>query len=66
MRWGLSIVGIVMILLGTVWMLQGVGVLPGSFMSGDPFWARVGSGLMIAGLVVVGIGYLLGRNRRPL
>ena len=66
MRWGLGIVGIVMILLGTVWMLQGVGVLPGSFMSGDAFWARVGSGLMIAGLVVAGLGYWLGRNRRPL
>lgn len=66
MRWGLFAVGIVMILMGTVWMLQGVGILPGSVMTGDPFWARVGSGLMIAGLAICGLGLWLGRNRRPL
>ena len=33
-------------LVGLVWLLQGVGVLPGSIMSGDPFWAVVGLGLI--------------------
>ena len=66
MRWALFILGILMILMGTVWMLQGVGILPGSVMTGDPFWARVGSGLMVGGLVVCGLGLWLGRNRRPL
>ena len=64
MRWGLIGVGVVMILLGTVWMLQGTGVLPGSVMSGDPFWARVGSGMMLGGLVVCGLGWWLGSRRR--
>ncbi len=31
---------------GLVWLLQGLGVLPGSFMSGDPMWG-------VAGLVVI-------------
>jgi hypothetical protein len=66
MRWALFGVGILMILMGTVWMLQGVNILPGSPMTGDPFWARVGSGLMIAGLVVCGLGYRLGSKRRSL
>jgi len=37
---------------GVVWLLQGVGVLPGSFMSGDMLWAW-------AGLALIGgaIGY---------
>jgi hypothetical protein len=65
MRWGLIGVGVLMILMGTVWMLQGTGVVPGSRMSGDPFWARVGSGLMIGGLVVCGLGWWLGERRRP-
>jgi hypothetical protein len=66
MRWALLGVGILMILIGTVWMLQGTGVLPGSPMTGDSFWAQVGSGLMIAGLVVCGLGFWLGTKRRPL
>ena len=27
---------------GIVWLLQGINVLPGSFMTGDPFWAWTG------------------------
>lgn len=34
-------------LMGLVWLLQGIGVLPGSVMSNDPFWA-------VAGLALVG------------
>lgn len=60
----LIILGVVAILIGTVWMLQGVGILPGSVMSGDPFWARVGSGLMIGGLALGGLGYWLGTRQR--
>jgi hypothetical protein len=29
-------------LTGAIWILQGVGVLPGSFMSGDIVWAAIG------------------------
>lgn len=60
----LLIIGIIVILIGTIWMLQGVGILPGSVMTGDPFWARVGSGMMIGGLVLAGLGYWLGTRRR--
>lgn len=52
--------GVVMILLGGLWTLQGVGLLPGSFMTGQSFWATVGLLLLIAGVVLCIIG-----ARRP-
>ena len=33
---------------GVVWGLQGLGLLPGSFMSGDRIWAVLGAGLIAA------------------
>jgi hypothetical protein len=33
-------------LVGLVWVLQGVGMLPGSFMTGDMLWAWLGLGLI--------------------
>lgn len=55
----LSIVGALVALMGAVWFLQGVNVLPGSFMTGQPQWAIYGA---IA--VVIGIGLLVLANRR--
>jgi hypothetical protein len=40
-------------LVGLVWLLQGVGLLPGSFMSGDSFWA-------VAGLALIGCAAMYG------
>jgi hypothetical protein len=36
---------------GLVWTLQGAGILPGSVMSGDPFWVVAGLGLIAAAAV---------------
>jgi hypothetical protein len=49
----LTILGVVMALLGSVWALQGLGVLPGSFMTGDARWALYGSLLALAGVAVI-------------
>jgi hypothetical protein len=38
-------------LVGLVWILQGVGALPGSFMTGDMLWAWIGLALIVAALV---------------
>ena len=43
MRYVLLILGGLMILVGGVWLLQGIGVLPGSFMTGQVFWAVMGA-----------------------
>jgi hypothetical protein len=47
---------------GTVWLLQGLGVLAGnSFMVGDPLWAVAGA-VLLAGGVAVGISAWRGRR----
>ena len=56
MRWTLITVGIVLILLGGLWSLQGVGILGGSVMSGQSFWAIVGAILGVFGIILCAIG----------
>jgi hypothetical protein len=55
----LSIVGVLLILMGGVWFLQGINILGGSGMSGQNMWA-------INGLIafVIGIGILVFAYRR--
>ena len=59
MRASLNVLGVCLILIGGIWFLQGINVLPGSFMTGQLKWAIIG-GLCIAG----GIGMLVSANRR--
>ena len=41
-------------LTGWVWILQGIGILPGSFMTGQAMWAVIGAVLVtIAGVLLV-------------
>jgi hypothetical protein len=40
------VIALLIALVGAVWLLQGIGVLPGSFMSGDPVWALLGAALI--------------------
>ena len=49
-------IGIIIFLMGFVWFLQGIEVLPGSIMSGSEFWAIAGGLAVIVGLVLIGIG----------
>jgi len=59
MRILLNVVGVLCLIMGGVWFLQGINILPGSFMTGQTKWAIYG-GL----LVVVAIAVLLVANRR--
>jgi hypothetical protein len=54
------IVAAVLIVLGGIWILQGLNVLPGSFMTGHIQWAIYG-----AILAVLGILLLVWTRRRP-
>lgn len=53
MKWFLNILGILLILVGIVWFMQGVNILPGSFMTGDPLYAFLGAGLDAVGIVIL-------------
>ena len=48
------VVGGIAILAGAVWILQGSGVLPGSFMTGQRMWLIVG---IIVGIVGLALAY---------
>ena len=52
------VTGILVVLVGLVWLFQGVGVLPGSFMTGSTFWALVGAAAIVFG------GWLIASARR--
>ena len=54
----LNIIGIILLLAGSTFFLQGVNILPGSTMTGDPQWA-INGGVMI----VVAIGLMVWANR---
>ena len=59
MRIALLVAGALCVLSGGVWFLQGINVLPGSFMTGQTKWAIYG-GL----LFVIGVGLLIVGRRR--
>ena len=59
-RMGSVVVGGLGLLLGLLWMGQGLGYLPGSFMTGAMRWFWIG--LVIAG---VGLVLVLAGLRRP-
>ena len=48
-----GIFGTLLIIVGLVWFFQGIGVLPGSFMTGQTFWAVAGFLAVIAGVALV-------------
>ena len=37
---------------GFVWLGQGLGLIGGSFMTGDPSWGIVGAGLLVGAAVL--------------
>ena len=53
--------GVLLLLIGAVWIGQGLGYIPGSFMTGDIHWFWIGGAMVVAGLAL-GAGAVL---RRP-
>ena len=48
----LIVVGIVLLLAGIVWTLQGLNIMGGSAMSGDSTWAIVGPIVFVIGMLL--------------
>ena len=53
MRRTLVVVGGLLIVVGGVWMLQGAGVIGGSFMSGSSLWFVIGLIGVLIGIALV-------------
>ena len=59
MRLALVIAGVVLILVGAVWIGQGTGYFPyptSSFMINDRTWAYAGAAALVLGLLLVAFG----------
>jgi len=64
MRLILTILGLLAVLLGGVWALQGFNLFPGkSFMNGDHKWAFYGACLAFGGFVLMGFAQRQGPRR---
>jgi hypothetical protein len=56
MRATLILVGILLLAIGGIWILQGSGVLKGSFMTGQALWLWIGVACVLAGLPALARG----------
>ena len=58
-QWVGRIIGVVLVLVGGLWTLQGFGIVGGSFMTGSTVWLVIG---LVT--VVMGIALLVPRRSR--
>jgi hypothetical protein len=49
MRITLTIAAVLLIVVGAIFFLQGINILPGSFMTGQTKWAVYGGLMIVAG-----------------
>jgi hypothetical protein len=59
MKIAFQVFSVLLLLTGLVFFLQGINVLPGSFMTGDPQWV-INGGMIMA----IGLGMFFWINRR--
>ena len=59
----LNIVGALLVLIGAIWFLQGINVLPGSFMTGQTKWAVRGGIAFLAGIIVLLVARTRGNSK---
>jgi hypothetical protein len=62
MKWIWNVLGVLLLLIGIVWILQGINILPGSFMSGHIQYTFLGIVVDIIGLVML---IYTNRGREP-
>jgi hypothetical protein len=56
MKWVLLVIGVLLVLTGILWTLQGLDVVSGSAMSGVTAWAIIGPIVGVVGLVLAIMG----------
>jgi predicted permease len=57
--------GLLAVVVGAVWTLQGLGYVGGSVMTGKTLWAVIGPVVVLVGLVFLGVGLRARRRRTP-
>jgi hypothetical protein len=61
MKAGVGSIGVLVVLVGAVFAGQGLGYIPGSFMTGDLHWFWIGGAMVVAGLAILAATFI----RRP-
>lgn len=51
------VLGLLLILFGSVFALQGIGLIGGSIMTNNPFWIYAGSAIALLGLIIAGLSF---------
>lgn len=65
MRAAVRIVAVIALLAGAVFFFQGIGIIPGSFMTGRSEWAVIGAALVAGSAALFWLSGLVGpRGRR--
>ena len=55
MRLTLNVIGGILLFMGAIWFLQGVNILPGSFMTGQMLWAIIGGVTFLVGIILIAL-----------
>ena len=61
MRVAVGVIGVLIVLMGAVFAGQGLGYIPGSFMTGDMKWFWIGGAMVVVGLAILAGTFI----RRP-
>jgi hypothetical protein len=51
--WIRRAIAVVLLVVGVIWFFQGVGVIHGSFMTGEAFWAVIGALCVVGGTALL-------------
>ncbi|HEY4867877.1 MAG TPA: hypothetical protein VIK45_20435 [Candidatus Dormibacteraeota bacterium] len=57
MRPTVVVLGVLLILIGLVWIGQGLGYVKGSFMTGAMLWAWIGAGTALVGAALISLAF---------
>ena len=64
MRAALIVVFVLVVLVGGVFAGQGLGYIPGSFMTGNRTWFWIGLGMVSLGVIIGGGALISGRRNQ--
>ena len=53
MRIAGNVVGIILVLIGALWIAQGANLMPNTVMSGQSMWLWIGVVVLVAGAVAI-------------
>lgn len=59
----LVVIGLIALVVGGVWVGQGLNLIPGSFMTGNRMWLYIGLVVGVVGIILIVLG--LRRPGRP-